>query len=66
MLVNGATVNPSNVVSRAIPYQIEAFYNFKVSENISITPGAFVIFNPEGDSANSTTAVGVLRTTFTF
>ena len=63
---NGATVNPSGVVSRAIPYQIEAFYNFKVNENISITPGAFVIFNPEGDSANSTTAVGVLRTTFTF
>lgn len=56
----------NNIQSLATPYQIEAFYNFKVNSNISITPGAFVIFNPEGDSENSTTGVGVIRTTFTF
>jgi hypothetical protein len=32
----------------------------------NITPGAFVLFNPEGNSNNDTTLVGVLRTTFTF
>lgn len=53
-------------VDRATPYHVEAFYNFKVSDNISLTPGAFVLFNPEGDSNNDTTLVGVLRTTFTF
>lgn len=53
-------------VDRATPYHLEAYYRFKVSNNISITPGAFVLFNPEGDSRNDTTTVGVLRTTFTF
>jgi hypothetical protein len=63
---NGAVRRTENIQSLATPYQIEAFYNFKVNSNISITPGAFVIFNPEGDSDNSTTGVGVIRTTFTF
>jgi hypothetical protein len=53
-------------VDRAVPYHLEAYYRFRVSDNISITPGAFVLFNPEGDSRNDTTTVGVLRTTFTF
>jgi hypothetical protein len=63
---DGATLNPDNIGRRAMPYQIEAFYNFRVNDNISITPGAFVIFNPEGDSTNDTTGVAALRTTFTF
>ncbi|MGB7441090.1 MAG: iron uptake porin [Coleofasciculaceae cyanobacterium] len=53
-------------IDRATPYHLEAFYNFRVNDNISITPGAFVLFNPEGDANNDTTTVGVLRTTFTF
>ncbi len=53
-------------VDRATPYHLEAYYRFNVTDNISITPGAFVLFNPEGDSRNETTTVGVLRTTFTF
>jgi hypothetical protein len=52
--------------NRAVPYHLEAYYRFRVSDNISITPGAFVLFNPESDSRNDTTTVGVLRTTFTF
>ena len=51
---------------RATPYHLEAYYRIQVSDNISITPGAFVLFNPEGNSNNDTTFVGVLRTTFTF
>ena len=52
--------------NRATPYHLEAYYRLQVSDNISITPGAFVLFNPEGNSNNDTTTVGVLRTTFTF
>ncbi len=52
--------------NRATPYHLEAYYRFQVGDHISVTPGAFVLFNPEGDSRNSTTTVGVLRTTFTF
>ncbi|WP_422822355.1 iron uptake porin [Trichormus variabilis] len=60
---SGAAVLGSN---RATPYHLEAYYRVRVSDNISITPGAFILFNPEGDSRNETTTVGVLRTTFTF
>jgi hypothetical protein len=52
--------------NRATPYHLEAYYRFRVNDNISITPGAFVLFNPEGTKDNDTVGVGVLRTTFTF
>lgn len=47
-------------------YHLEAFYRLQVTNNISITPGLFAIFNPEGDSNNDTLLVGVIRTTFRF
>ncbi|MBD2187578.1 carbohydrate porin [Pseudanabaena sp. FACHB-723] len=50
----------------AKPYQLEGYFNFKVSRNISITPGVFFVFNPEGINNAPTATVGVLRTTFTF
>ncbi|MBD2291903.1 carbohydrate porin [Anabaena sphaerica FACHB-251] len=62
-LYSSASVAPS---VRATPYHLEGYYRFRINDNVSITPGAFVLFNPEGDSTNRTTAVGVLRTTFTF
>ncbi|WP_016949571.1 iron uptake porin [Anabaena sp. PCC 7108] len=52
--------------NRATPYHLEGYYRFRVNDNVSITPGAFVLFNPEGNTNNETTTVGVLRTTFTF
>ncbi|MGB3266981.1 MAG: iron uptake porin [Microcoleus sp.] len=52
--------------NKATPYHLEAYYRFRVNDNISITPGAFVLFNPEGTKDNDTVGVGVLRTTFTF
>lgn len=45
---------------------VEALYRYRISDNIAITPGVFVIFNPEHDSDNSTQIVGVIRTTFSF
>ena len=59
----GAATLPSR---RDTPYHLEAYYRFQLTDNISITPGAFVLFNPEGSSRNTTTTVGVIRTTFTF
>lgn len=52
--------------NRATPYHLEGYYRFRVNDNISITPGVFILFNPEGNSNNDTTAVGLIRTTFTF
>ncbi|MFO0212954.1 MAG: carbohydrate porin, partial [Pseudanabaena sp.] len=48
------------------PYQLEAFYRFRVSKNISITPGVFFVFNQGSNTANGTATVGVIRTTFSF
>ncbi len=45
---------------------VETFYRYRLSDNISITPGVFVIFNPEHNSANNTQFVGLVRTTFSF
>jgi hypothetical protein len=47
-------------------FHLEALYRFQVTKGISITPGFFVIFNPEGNNDNSNLYVGVIRTTFQF
>ena len=47
-------------------YHLETFYRFKLNNNIAITPGVFVIFNPEHNDANDNIYVGTIRTTFTF
>ena len=60
---SGAATLPNN---RTTPYHLEAYYRFQITDNISITPGGFVLFHPEGDRSNNTTAVGLIRTTFTF
>jgi Carbohydrate-selective porin, OprB family/S-layer homology domain len=44
----------------------EVFYRFTVTDNISITPGFFVITNPEHDRRNENIFVGAVRTTFRF
>ncbi|MBH8554722.1 iron uptake porin [Nostocaceae cyanobacterium CENA357] len=47
-------------------YHIEAFYRWRVNDNISVTPGLWVILNPENNSNNDTQYVGVVRTTLRF
>ncbi|WP_055073968.1 iron uptake porin [Pseudanabaena sp. 'Roaring Creek'] len=62
--VGGNAIIPSGAT--ATPYQLEGYYNFKISKNISVTPGVFFVFNPEGLNNAPTATVGVVRTTFTF
>lgn len=45
---------------------VEAFYRYRVNDNISLTPGVIIIFNPNNNASNDTIAIGVLRTTFSF
>ena len=47
-------------------YHLEGLYKMKLNENIAVTPGLLVIFNPEHNNDNSTVYVGTLRTTFKF
>ncbi|ODG99534.1 S-layer protein [Nostoc sp. KVJ20] len=45
---------------------VEVFYRAQLSDNIALTPGLFVIFNPDHNSANDALVVGTLRATFRF
>ncbi len=53
-------------LDRDPPFHAEAFYRYRISDNIAITPGVVVLFNAEGNRRNETQYVGVIRTTFTF
>jgi hypothetical protein len=45
---------------------LEGFYQFKVSENISITPGLIYLTAPDHNSANNGALIGTIRTTLSF
>ncbi len=63
---NGQAANAAQREDKDTTYHLEAFYRWKVSDNLAITPGAFVIFNPEGNSDNDNIFVGAIRATFSF
>ena len=52
--------------SQDTSYHIEGFYQHKVNDNISITPGVIWVTAPGNDSRNDDAVIGTLRTTFTF
>lgn len=60
--VSGSALRPEN----ATPYHLEGYFNYRLNDKISITPGVFMIFNPEGSTSNRTAIVPVIRTTFSF
>ena len=47
-------------------YHLEAFYQYKVSDNITVTPGIIWLTSPDNNSNNNDAVIGALRTTFTF
>ncbi|KAF3888004.1 MULTISPECIES: iron uptake porin [Nostocales] len=59
-------IESSQVSDRGTSLHIEGFYRLKITDNISMTPGLFVITNPEHNNNNSSIFVGVIRTTFKF
>ncbi len=56
----------NNPDSAGTSYNLEIFYRYRVSRNITIQPGVFFVFNPNNNNANNTLVVGALRTTFSF
>ena len=47
-------------------YHIEAFYQYKINDNISITPGVIWLTAPDHNDDNDDVVIGAFRTTFTF
>jgi Carbohydrate-selective porin, OprB family len=68
------SVSSNSIAARkdsATPIHIESFYRYKVSDNLSITPGVVMILNPNvgatsASGSNPTLFLGTIRTTFTF
>jgi hypothetical protein len=49
----------------SVPFHLEGFYKYALSDNLSITPGIIYLTAPNQTSGNSA-VIGVVRTTFTF
>jgi hypothetical protein len=49
-----------------IPIHVEVMYRFQVNQYVQVTPGAFVVVNPEGSRDNPALFVYTIRTTFNF
>lgn len=65
-IFGGAQPYSLNTGVSQTPYQVEGFYKYQVSDNISVTPGV-IWLTSAGQAANSNDAfIGTLRTTFSF
>jgi hypothetical protein len=51
---------------RGTSLHLEAFYRYRVSDNVAITPGVIWVTNPDFNENNDDVVIGVVRTTFSF
>ncbi len=49
-----------------IPFHLEAFYRYQISDRISLTPGVIVLTAPNQDASNGVDVIANLRMTFMF
>lgn len=47
-------------------FHLEAFYRYRLNDNIAVTPGVIWITNPDFNENNNDVVIGVLRTVFAF
>ncbi|MGB5961708.1 MAG: iron uptake porin [Coleofasciculaceae cyanobacterium] len=59
-------IRPTGGFSRDNVWHFEAFYKYKLNNNISVTPGVIWVTAPNQSDRNSDAVIGTLRTTFTF
>ncbi|MFB2895317.1 iron uptake porin [Aerosakkonemataceae cyanobacterium BLCC-F50] len=64
--VAGMSAGPRSNFSRDLPWHIEGFYKFQLTDNISVTPGVIWLMAPEQNKNNDDIFIGTLRTTFSF
>uniref|UniRef100_UPI0030D7C55F iron uptake porin n=2 Tax=Argonema antarcticum TaxID=2942763 RepID=UPI0030D7C55F len=65
-LASAIGLEPGQRSDRDVGFHVEAFYNYQVSDNITITPGVFWLTAPNHDDRNPDVIVGVVRTSFSF
>ncbi|OUL27054.1 hypothetical protein BV378_10235 [Nostoc sp. RF31YmG] len=59
-------VIPGVTTGNTLPIHVEGFYKYRVSDNISVTPGVIWLRAPGQNDAEENAFIGTLRTTFTF
>lgn len=59
-------IRPVRGFSRDNAWHFEAFYKYKLNNNISVTPGVIWVTAPNQNDDNPDAVIGTLRTTFTF
>ncbi|MCC5647394.1 iron uptake porin [Nostoc sp. CHAB 5824] len=63
-------VTSSNIAGldrdRDTSYHLEAFYQYQLTDNITITPGVIWLTSPDHNNDNDDVVIGALRTTFSF
>ena len=67
--VTASSINPAtgnNTTDTKAGLHIEGFYQFRVNDNFSITPGIIYLTAPNQDANSSGVVIGALRTTFNF
>ena len=64
--VEGFGASLGGLIDSTDSYHFEAFYRLTVNNNISISPGFFLVTNPGNIAGNNTIIVGAIRTTFRF
>ena len=62
----GAPGNAASLASDRKAIMWEAFYRYKVSDNITVTPAVFYVSNNQGLKNSSDNYGGVIQTTFRF
>jgi hypothetical protein len=61
-----ASLRPIGGFNRDNAFHIEGFYKYKLTDNISVTPGVIWLTAPNQNDDNDDAIIGTLRTTFTF
>lgn len=66
LISNDARRNDAELKDPDTSLHFEALFTYPITRRISITPGFFVITNPDHNSDNNTIWVGTMRTRFSF
>ncbi|HLP91123.1 MAG TPA: iron uptake porin [Nostocaceae cyanobacterium] len=64
--VTGSSSSLASLRNSDTSYHIEGFYQYKLSDNITITPGVIWLTSPNHNNDNDDVVIGALRTTFSF
>ncbi|GCL38096.1 S-layer region-like protein [Sphaerospermopsis reniformis] len=64
--VTSTSTNLAAFKDQNTSYHIEAFYQYKLNDNITITPGVIWLTAPDHNTNNNDVVIGALRTTFSF